>query len=192
MSSRYRQPSPRRRAARPSVDGMESRLLLSAAGTLRTAVIHTARHGMSMRSNRLSGRLSGEFQLAAPISDIWTSALLLQGKGSTSTARQSVVAGILEVPDSGAGMPTLGLISIAPNGNTKDQLRLRVWSDGHAAGTPTPSTLNWSVDPSSTGVYQNMSGQGTLRIVYPRMRGPHAESAGGRFTMNLKGNFLPS
>jgi hypothetical protein len=191
--SRNRQSSPRRRIVlRPGVEGMESRLVLNAAGMVHTAVIHNAHHGMSTRSSRLSGRLSGEYQTASPTSDIWATTLLYQGKGSTSTARQSVLAGIIEVPNPDAGVPTLGLISIAPNGNTNDQLRLRVWSDANAGGTPTTSKLNWSVDSSSTGVYQNATGQGTLRLVYPRTHGLHAESAGGRFTMNLRGTLIPS
>jgi hypothetical protein len=171
---------------------MESRLLLNAAGMVHPAAIHDSRHGMSMRSNRLSGKLSGSYRMTEPMSDVWASTLLFQGKGSTSAARQSVLAGIVEVPNPDAGVPTLGLISIAPNGNTNDQLRLRIWSEMNAGGTPTTSKLNWSVDPSSTGAYQNASGQGTLRLVYPRTRGLHAESAEGRFTMNLKGTLAPS
>lgn len=187
--SKYVRPSRRRR---PAVEGMESRLVLSAAGTVHTAVMQHSHHRISARSNRLSGNLSGSYVTAAPTSEIWSSTLLFQGKGATSAARQSVLAGIVNVPNAGVGVPTLGIISIAPNGNTADQLRLRIWSAVDAAGTPTTSTMNWSVDPTSTGIYQNASGQGTVRLIYPRTRGLHAESASGRFTMNLKGTLALS
>lgn len=190
---RYSHPTPRRRAAlKPAVEGMESRLVLSSAGVVRTAVIHTARHGMSAASNRLTGNLSGSYDSSAGTSDIWTSTLRVQGKGNTSATRQSVLAGIIDVPTSDAGVPTLGILSIAPNGNTNDQLRLRIWSSVNATGTPTASKMNWSVDPTSTGVYHGATGQGTLKLVYPRTRGLHVESAGGRFTMNLKGTLALS
>jgi len=163
---------------------MESRLVLSAAGVVHTSVIHHAHHAAS---NRLTGKVSGTFESLSASSDVWASTVRIQGNGQTTAARRSVLAGIIDVPNAGTGVPTLGLLSIAPTGNTNDQLRLRIWSSVDATGTPTTSNLNWSVDPSSTGIYQNAAGQGTVRIVYPRARGLHAESVGGRFTMNLKG-----
>jgi len=180
----------RRREVKPNVEGMESRVVLNAAGMARVAAMQHVHHGMSLRSGRLNGTLSGSYQTAAPLSDVWASTLLLQGKGATSSARRSVLAGIVDVPQPGAGVPTLGLISIAPTGQMNDQLRLRIWSDVNTAGTP--ETMNWSVDPSSSGVYQNATGQGTLRLVFPRMRGAHADAAEGRFTMNLKGTLALS
>ena len=182
----------RRVALRPAVEGMESRLVLSAAGVVHTAVIHHGHHAISAASNRLTGRISGSYQANAGSSETWASTVLIQGNGPTSAARRSVVAGIIDVPNAGVGVPTLGILSIAPTGNTTDQLRLRIWSSLDATGTPTTSNLNWSVDPTSTGVYRNATGQGTVRIVYPRSRGLHAESAGGRFTMNLKGTLTTS
>lgn len=183
--SRNSHPSRRRRATlRPAVEGMESRLVLSAAGVVRAAVIHHAQHA---GSNRLTGNVSGTFESSSPPSAVWASTVRIQGSGPTTAARRSVLAGIIDVPNAGSGVPTLGLLSIAPTGNTNDQLRLRIWSGVDASGTPTTSNLSWSVDPSSTGIYQNADGQGTVRIVYPRARGLHAESMAGRFTMNLKG-----
>lgn len=182
----------RRAALRPAVEGMEARLVLSTAGMVHTALVHHARHDRSAASDRLSGKLSGTYQSTAGTSDVWASTLRFQGKGATSAARQSVLAGIVDVPNSNAGVPTLGILSIAPTGNTNDQLRLRVWSSINATGSPTTGNLNWSVDPSSTGVYHGATGQGTLKLVYPRARSLHVESAGGRFTMNLKGTLIRS
>ncbi|WZO99596.1 hypothetical protein EP7_001203 [Isosphaeraceae bacterium EP7] len=127
-----------------------------------------------------TSELAATTRLAA--NGAWTNIL----KGSTLA--------ILSTPKPSATNPGFaqGIVELNPRSiSVTGQLILRVEGTVGDTNLPTPTKLTWVVDPTSSGAYNNATGQGTVELRY-FPKGPRNGGTTGSFRMIITGTLIRS